>query len=244
LKLVYIAPRSGTRKSRHEFIIEVYVERTFQIFSQIGRILLSAQEKGLESVLRLIAVEKMPGWVRVAEIVLGLVSLFAGALVIAYPGLGFFTLEVILAVGLIFLGSRDVVLGGMGTFLPKWLRAADIVFGVLAFILSVIVIASPGVAATTLVIFLYFALFVRGVAAISMAQAGKMFSTRLRAVSAVVGVLSIILAVVFLAYPGLAIGTLIFVLSVGLLFVGIEAIAAGVIGREIVPLIGSVERKI
>ncbi len=48
----------------------------------------------------------MPGWVRTAEIVLGLVSLFAGALVIAYPGLGFFTLEVILAVGLIFLGSR------------------------------------------------------------------------------------------------------------------------------------------
>ncbi len=177
------------------------------------------------------------------EIVLGLVSLFAGALIIAYPGLGFFTLEVILGVGLIILGSRDIVLGAVGTFLPKWLCAADIVFGVLAFILSVIVIASPGVAATTLVIFLYFALFVRGVAAISMAQAGKMFSTRLRAVSAVVGALSIILAV-FLAYPGLAIGTLIFALSVGLLFVGIEAIAAGVIGREIVPLMGSVERKI
>ena len=202
------------------------------------------EENVLESVFRLIAVEKMPGWVRTAEIVLGLVSLFAAALVIAYPGLGFFTLEVILGVGLIFLGSRDIVLGAVGTFLPKWLRAADIVFGVLAFILSVIVIASPGVAATTLVIFLYFALFVRGVAAVSMAQAGKMFSTRLRAASAVVGVLSIILAIVFLAYPGLAIGTLIFVLSVGLLFVGIEAIAAGLIGREIVPLIGSVQRKI
>ncbi len=198
----------------------------------------------LDSVFLLIAVEKMPGWVRTAEIVLGLVSLFAGALVIAYPGLGFFTLEVILAVGLIFLGSRDIVLGAVAAVLPKWLRAADIVFGVLAFILSAIVIASPGVAATTLVIFLYFALFVRGVAAISMAQAGKMFSTRLRAVSAVVGALSIILAIVFLAYPGLAIGTLIFALSVGLLIVGIESIAAGVIGREIVPLIGSVERKI
>jgi uncharacterized membrane protein HdeD (DUF308 family) len=201
-------------------------------------------ETALESVFVLVAIEKMPGWVRTAEIVLGLVSLFAAALVLAYPGLGFFTLEVILGVGLIFLGSRDIVLGAVGTFLPKWLRAADIVFGVLAFVLSVIVIASPGVAATTLVIFLYFALFVRGVAAISMAQAGKMFSNRLRGASAVVGVLSIILAIVFLAYPGLAIGTLIFVLSVGLLFVGIEAIAAGVIGREIVPIIGSVERKI
>src|SRR6266516_3260317 len=86
----------------------------------------------------------MPSWVRAAEIILGLVSLVAGLLVIAYPGLAFFTLVAILAVGLIFLGSRDIVLGAMGAFLPRWLRAADIVFGVLAFVLSVIVLASPG----------------------------------------------------------------------------------------------------
>ena len=195
-------------------------------------------------VFPLVAIEKMPGWTRTAEIVLGLVSLFAGFLVLAYPGLAFFTLIAILAVGLIFLGSRDIVLGAMATFLPRWLRAADIVFGVLAFILSAIVIASPGVAVTTLVIFLYFALFVRGVAALTMAGAGKMFPSRLRAASGVVGVLSIVLAIVFLAFPGLAIGTLIFLLSIGLLFVGIEAIAAGVVGRELVPVIGSVQSKI
>ncbi len=186
----------------------------------------------------------MPGWTRAAEIILGLVSLVAGLLVIAYPGLGFFTLVAILAVGLIFLGSRDIVLGAMGTFLPRWLRAADIVSGVLAFILSAIVIASPGVAITTLVIFLYFALFVRGVAALTMAGAVKMFPPPLRAASGVVGVLSIILAIIFLAFPLLLVGTLIFLLSIGLLFVGIEAIASGVVGREIVPVVGSVQSKI
>jgi uncharacterized membrane protein HdeD (DUF308 family) len=199
---------------------------------------------GLRLVFGLVAIEKMPGWTRAAEIILGLVSLVAGLLVIAYPGLGFFTLVAILAVGLIFLGSRDIVLGAMGTFLPRWLRAADIVFGVLAFILSAIVIASPGVAITTLVIFLYFALFVRGVAALTMAGAGKMFPPRLRAASGVVGVLSITLAIIFLAFPLLLVGTLIFLLSIGLLFVGIEAIAAGVVGREIMPVIGSVQSKI
>jgi len=186
----------------------------------------------------------MPGWTRAAEVILGLVSLVAGLLVIAYPGLGFFTLVAILAVGLIFLGSRDIVLGAMGGFMPQWLRAANIVFGVLAFILSAIVIASPAVAITTLVIFLYFALFVRGVAALTIAGAGKMFLPRLRAASGVVGVLSIILAIIFLAFPLLLVGTLIFLLSIGLLFVGIEAIAAGVVGREIVPVIGSVQSKI
>jgi uncharacterized membrane protein HdeD (DUF308 family) len=192
----------------------------------------------------LVAIERMPGWTRAAEVILGLVSLVAGLLVIAYPGLGFFTLVAILAVGLIFLGSRDIVLGAMGGFMPQWLRAANIVFGVLAFILSAIVIASPAVAITTLVIFLYFALFVRGVAALTMAGAGKMFLPRLRAASGVVGVLSIILAIIFLAFPLLLVGTLIFLLSIGLLFVGIEAIAAGVVGREIVPVIGSVQSKI
>jgi len=198
---------------------------------------------GLRLVFFLVAIEKMPGWTRAAEIVLGLVSLLAGLLVLAYPGLAFFTLVAILAVGLIFLGSRDIVLGAMGTFLPRWLRAADIVLGVLAFILSAIVIASSGVAVTTLVIFLYFALFVRGVAALTMAGAGKTFPSRLRAASGVVGVLSIILAIIFLAFPALAIGTLIFLLSIGLLFVGIEAVAAGVVGRELVPVIASVQSK-
>jgi len=192
----------------------------------------------------LVAIERMPGWTRAAEVILGLVSLVAGLLVIAYPDLGFFTLVAILAVGLIFLGSRDIVLGAMGGFMPQWLRAANIVFGVLAFILSAIVIASPAVAITTLVIFLYFALFVRGVAALTIAGAGKMFLPRLRAASGVVGVLSIILAIIFLAFPLLLVGTLIFLLSIGLLFVGIEAIAAGVVGREIVPVIGSVQSKI
>jgi hypothetical protein len=69
----------------------------------------------------------------------------------------------------------------MGKFLLAWLRAADIVIGVLAFVLSVLVIASPGVAVATLIIFLNFALFVRRVAGLSMAAAGKMFSTKLRA---------------------------------------------------------------
>ena len=192
----------------------------------------------------MVAIEKMPRWTRAAEIVLGLISLVAGIWVLAYPSLAVLSLILLLSIGLIFLGWRDVVVGVMGKFLPTWLRAADIVLGILAFVLSVVVIFSPSVAVTTLVVLLYFALFVRGVAALSMAGAAKMLPSRLRAASAAVGVLSIILAVIFLVFPGLAIGTLIFLLSIGLLFVGIEAIAAGVIGREIVPLTGSVQRKV
>ncbi len=184
----------------------------------------------------MIAIEKMPSWIRTAEVILGLASLLAGIYVLAYPLVAVFTLIVLLAVGLIFLGARDIVLGAMGKFLPSWLRAANIVLGVLAFILSVVVINEPGFAVRTLILLLYVVLFVRGVAGISLGAVGKQFSAMLRGLSVGAGVLSIILGIVFLAVPALGVDVLIILLSLGLLITGLESIAAGAIGRKIVPV--------
>jgi hypothetical protein len=51
--------------------------------------------------------------------------------------------------------------------------------------------------------------------------------------------LSIILAIVFLALPALGVDVLIILLSLGLLITGLESIAAGVIGRKIVPIVAN-----
>ena len=131
----------------------------------------------------------------------------------------------------------------MGKMMPTWLRAANIVLGILVFVLSVVVIAEPGFAVLTLVLLLYIALFVRGVAGISLGATANIFSTPLRAASIGVGVLSVILSLVFLALLGLAVATLILLLSIGLLITGLEAIAAGVIGREIVPLVSALTKR-
>jgi uncharacterized membrane protein HdeD (DUF308 family) len=184
----------------------------------------------------MIAIEKMPSWIRAAEVILGIVSLVAGVYVLAYPGVGIATLILLLAVGLIFLGWRDIVLGAMGKFLPMWLRAANIVLGVFAFILSAVVIAEPGFAVLTLILLLYVGLFVRGVAGVAMGAAAKQFSMIPRGLSVGVGLLSIILAIVFLALPALAVATLVVLLSFGLLVTGLESIAVGVIGRKIEPV--------
>ena len=191
----------------------------------------------------MVAVEKMPSWTRALEIVLGIVSLIAGIWVLIYPGIAVLTLILLLSIGLIFLGWRDVAIGVMGKMLPTWLRAANIILGILTFVLSVLVIVSPGLGQLTLILILYIALFVRGVAGISMGAAAKMFSTPLRAASIAVGVLAIILAIIDLAVPTVGIATLIFLFSFALVFTGIEAIAVGIIGREIVPLISAVSRK-
>lgn len=184
----------------------------------------------------MIDIEKLPGWVRAAEVVLGLVSLIAGVYVLAYPGVAVLTLVLLLSVGLIFLGWRDIMLGTTSRFLPTWLRAANILLGLLAFILSAIVIAEPGFAIPTLILILYVALFVRGVAGIAVGAWARQFSMPLRGLSVGAGVLSIILAIIYLAVPALAVATLIVLLSIGLLITGLEYIAAGAIGRKIVPV--------
>jgi len=50
------------------------------------------------------------------------------------------------------------------------------------------------------------------------------------------GVLSIILGIVSLAVPALGVDVLIILLSLGLLITGLASIAAGAIGRKIVPV--------
>ena len=184
----------------------------------------------------------MPKWTRAGEIILGLVSLIAGIFVIAYPGIAVLTLIVLLSIGLIFLGWRYVIIGAVGRMLPTWLRAANIGLGILTFILAVVVIASPGIAALTLVLILYIGLFLYGIAAISLGASANMTPTSWRAASIAVGALSVVLALVFLVVPGIAIGTWILLLAIGLFITGVEAIATGAIGRQIVPLIDALRR--
>jgi Short repeat of unknown function (DUF308) len=52
-----------------------------------------------------------------------------------------------------------------------------------------------------------------------------------RALAIVVGVISLILAVVVLAFPSLAILTLVFLLAIAFLFIGIDRLLAGITGH-------------
>ena len=176
--------------------------------------------------------QKTPSWLRAVEIVFGIIAIGLGLLVASDPGLGFATLILLLAVGLVFLGAREIAFGIIGTHIPGWLRGVSIVAGALSFVLSLIVISFPGLAALTLVFLLYFALFIRGLGLIGLGAGGKMMLVQHRGLSVGVGILGIILAIIFLVFPGLAILTLVFILAVGISITGIEAIWAGVTGRS------------
>jgi uncharacterized membrane protein HdeD (DUF308 family) len=57
---------------------------------------------------------KLQGWVRALSIVIGLISLGAGLMVLAFPGIGVIFLVSLLSVALVFMGIERIVIGASG----------------------------------------------------------------------------------------------------------------------------------
>lgn len=53
----------------------------------------------------------------------------------------------------------------------------------------------------------------------------------MRALAIIVGIISIVAAIIILIYPAIAVATLITLLAIGLLLMGIERLAIGISGR-------------
>ena len=110
---------------------------------------------------------------------------------------------------------------------PGWLRALDVVFGIIAVILSVVVLAYQELAVLTLIFILAIALLVIGIARVAIGVFAKYLSDGLRAINVGAGILALVLAIVAMLYPQLATQVLIYLLSFALLINGIARVAIG-----------------
>jgi uncharacterized membrane protein HdeD (DUF308 family) len=165
------------------------------------------------------------------EVVAGVISIILAIYVLAYPTVAVLTLLVFLSVGLLLLGIRQIMIGAGARWRPGWLRVVGIVMGIVAIILGFLVIAYPGYGVATLVLLLAFGLLLIGVAEIAIGSGSRFARRWLRALLIVIGVLDLVLAPIVLLAPGLAVATLIFLLSLFLLLNGIDLIASGAVGR-------------
>jgi uncharacterized membrane protein HdeD (DUF308 family) len=102
---------------------------------------------------------------------------------------------------------------------PGWLRGLEVGAGLLSLILAVSVIVFPGLGVATLIVLLAVGLVFAGVRSASVAGYGRL-SKSVRALGAITGVLSIVLAFSVVIFPGLALFTLITLLCFGLIFYG------------------------
>lgn len=111
---------------------------------------------------------------------------------------------------------------------PTWYRSLEIVTGVLAIVLACVALADPGAGAALLVFLFAVALLWLGAWRLTRGAAHSEHPTWHRAADALLGTLSIVVAFLVLALPGLALLTLVLLLYFGLVLIGIGWILFGV----------------
>lgn len=104
---------------------------------------------------------------------------------------------------------------------PGWLRTFDIVFGLIAVVLSVVVLVYQELAILTMIAVLSVVLLVTGIARIFGGIFSKHLSDVMRALNFGVGIVAIVLGLVALLYPNITTQLLIYIISFALLLNGV-----------------------
>jgi uncharacterized membrane protein HdeD (DUF308 family) len=177
------------------------------------------------------SLDKSPGWLRGAQIGLGILVVILSIYALAYPGAAFVSLVLILGIILFIVGIEKII---SGIFLPVKGRGATIGLGILVLIFAGFVIAFPGFATWIITIFIGIALLFSGAASIAQAFSGKESGWK-KAFLIGVGALLIILGIMVLASPVFGAQFAGFVIAIGLLIAGIQMIAVGATGRKMIP---------
>ena len=116
---------------------------------------------------------------------------------------------------------------------PGWLKALRIVFGLIAIVASIYVLASPGLAVYTLVLLLSLVMIIIGVSRLTRGFSHSLFNKTHRMVDVAVGVLGIILGFAVLTFPLMGTITLIFLLAFATMVYGFGSIAIGSIAARL-----------
>jgi len=160
-------------------------------------------------------------WLRVAEIIVGLIILILGGYAIAYPGVAAATLIGFLAVGLLVLSGMEFA-RVFALDISGWRRLLNLALSAIAFLLALAVLVSPLIwGGLTLAWLVALALVFAGFAAIGRATPGTI----------IVGIIAIIIGFAVLVYPPLGVATAVLLLAIALIVFGLELIVSGLLGR-------------
>jgi uncharacterized membrane protein HdeD (DUF308 family) len=177
------------------------------------------------------SLDKSPGWLRGAQIGLGILVVILSIYALAYPGAAFVSLVLILGIILFIVGIEKII---SGILLPIKGRWATIGLGILVLIFAGFVIAFPGFATWIITVFIGIALLFSGAASIAQAFSGRESGWK-KAFLIGVGALLIVLGIMVLVSPVFGAQFAGFVIAIGLLIAGIQMIAVGATGRKMIP---------
>jgi len=115
----------------------------------------------------------------------------------------------------------------------KSLRAFEVVMGIIAIVLSFIVLLYPDLAILSLIWLLIIALFVMGIRRIVSGLTGKKHQKWINIFRICIGILALFLAFAALVVPGLAEQSLIILLAFSLLLFGVSDVLTGIYSKRI-----------
>ena len=110
---------------------------------------------------------------------------------------------------------------------PNWLRAFDVIFGLISVIMSVAVLAYQELAILTLIFVLSLILLVIGIARIFGGIFANYLSDGMRALNVGIGLVAIVLGIITLIYTDFTTQLLIYIISFALLLNGVARLLIG-----------------
>ena len=177
--------------------------------------------------------DKSPRWLRILQVVLGLISFGLSVAVLASPASAIATVIVLVSIVLFILGIERIASGISAASTKVSSSIVNIGVGVLVIILSSVAMAYPLHSAVFLIIFGAIALLFVGIARLMHGFVDSNNAGWSRAALIFVGILSIVISLIVLAHPvGVGIPLLAFMLSIALIINGIEMIGFGIAGRR------------
>jgi len=175
---------------------------------------------------------KAPGWLRAFDIIFGLISVILSVVVLVYQEVAILTLIFVLSIVLLVTGIARIINGLFAKYLSNGIRAVNVGIGIVAIALGIVALLYTDLTTQLLIYILSFALLLNGVARLVIGGFAKAFPKWLRGFFAVVGILTIILAVVVFVYSELGFLALVLMLSFTFMFNGIARIIQGIMGTQ------------
>jgi uncharacterized membrane protein HdeD (DUF308 family) len=160
---------------------------------------------------------------------LGVLSIVAGVLALAYPDITLLVLGLIVGIYFIVFGSIWVMLGVSEPLMSTGGRILRILVGFLALLAGLICLVRPGAGVLTLLIALSFWFILVGVSDLARATEGHEH----RVIAALLGVVSIAAGVIIVADPDIGLATLALIAGIGLIVRGSIEVMASVYIRQL-----------
>jgi len=170
-----------------------------------------------------------PMWLRILEIIAGIIVLLLAVYLIFNPNVAIATLRIILGVGLVILGLALLVRGATSQMLSSGGKAISIVLGLVLLVLGGAAIFYTGFGSALLVTVFAIGLLLNAIGRISFAgyESAVGVPAWIRGTSFALGIIALIIAIAVIVWPGLGFALLVVLVALALLLLGIELIVSG-----------------